>query len=297
MATTSTAKLQPSAPFPLSSTKRKHPSDADSLIEDGPSNKRQATAANNHNHNHNHNNLNSHTQQQHHNQHQQQQPTNPNPNPKNTNNPSPYQQAYHPLLTLLSPRYDVKPLSVLPSTSIRAHVDRCLAHLGRFSAWDLSVKPGVVILCARAGAANKLVTIAEVVRRRIGESEQKWWQFNVVSESVGVVEEGRRDGEEEEMVVEETVLPDHGEEEGEEEEEDGYFETMDSPSAQQQGTGMMTTVHEQAVNPPRMRYTAYVTVVLSRVPVRELLSVANVAVQTNEGQIDYLRKKKMGLVG
>ncbi|KAL2264943.1 hypothetical protein VTJ83DRAFT_7453 [Remersonia thermophila] len=234
----------------------------------------------------------------------------------NNNNNSPYTQIYRPLIDRLSPSFDVQPMSVMPSTSIRGHVDRALSHLGRFSPWDLSVRPGVVVLCARSPAAAKLVTIAELVRRRVGEAEQKWYQYNVVSETVApeaaagtqarerprarawgaapppppplsVEEEeeeeeaamGRQKGQEDEG--------DGGVEEEEEDEDGEYFETMARPA----------TIHDAAVQPPRTRYTAYVTILLSRVPVAELHSDPGIAVQTNEQTIEYLRKKKMGLVG
>lgn len=173
------------------------------------------------------------------------------------------------LLVLLRPRYDVLTLSVLSSTNINKHVARALTHLTRFSAWDPSLLPGVVFLSAKTASANKLVTIAEVVRRRIGESEQKWWQYNVLSEVVE--EEDQR-----EDVVEETVLGGGGD--GEE-----YFEVMG------------TTVHERATEPGarRVRRTGYVGVLLSRIPVKEMVG-GGVAVQTNEEGIEARRRKGAG---
>ncbi|KAK0742836.1 hypothetical protein B0T18DRAFT_438981 [Schizothecium vesticola] len=179
------------------------------------------------------------------------------------------------LLVLLRPRYDVLALSVLSSTSIGKHVARALAHLTRFSAWDASLLPGVVFLSAKTASANKLVTIAEVVRRRIGESEQKWWQYNVLSEMVAEEEE---DGGEEE-VVEDTFL---GKEEGGEGE---YFEVM----------GGTTTIHERATELAvgRVRRTGYVGVLLSRIPVGEMVG-EGVAVQTNEDGIEARRRRGGG---
>lgn len=48
-------------------------------------------------------------------------------------------------------------------------------HLNRHSAWDPSFLPGVDFLNAKSSAANKFVTVAEVVLTRVGESDQKQW--------------------------------------------------------------------------------------------------------------------------
>ncbi|KAL1839968.1 hypothetical protein VTJ49DRAFT_973 [Mycothermus thermophilus] len=266
---TSTAQMKPSDPFPMApfqGGKRKLPSDTSA---EPISNKRQAAGRQLETQAEELRAHNSTTSQ-----------------PPSSGNNSPYTQIYRPFIDRLSSNFDVKPMSVMPSTSIRGHVDRALSHLGRFSPWDLSIRPGVVVLCAKSPAASKLVTIAELVRRRIGESEQKWYQYNVVSETVTIEEAGVQMWREPPSVVEDTVMGGEAEE-GEEEEDGEYFETMTRP----------TTIHDEAVHPPRTRYTAYVTVLLSRVPVAELQSDPCIAVQTNEQTIEYLRKKKMGLVG
>ncbi|AEO64539.1 uncharacterized protein THITE_48538 [Thermothielavioides terrestris NRRL 8126] len=190
-----------------------------------------------------------------------------------------YSQVYGPLLRKLNQKYEVKPMSVMPSTSIGKHVDRALEHLGRFSAWDTSVLPGVVLLCAKSSASGKLMTIAEIIRRRIGESDQKWFQYNLLSEMV--VEEPAEPAEEDSVVEDTFMAADRGSEEGA---DDEYFETI------------QPTIHERAVQPAKVRYKAHVTVLLSRVPLGELKMEKNVSLQTNEHHIEYLRKKKMGLV-
>lgn len=206
-----------------------------------------------------------------------------NPAQTQTQNPTPatssYSQVYNPLVAKLRPKFEVKPMSVMASTTISRHVDRALEHLGRFSAWDQTVLPGVVLLCARSAASGKLVTISELVRRRIGESGQKWFQYNVLSETV--VEEP---AEEEPSVVEDTFMA--AERERVEGGADGeYFEPVRG------------TIHERAVHPPKVRYKAHMTVLLSRVPLDELKPERNVSLQTNEQQVEYLRKKNLGLVG
>ncbi len=170
-------------------------------------------------------------------------------------------------------------MSVMPSTSISKHVDRALDHLSRFNPWDSALLPGVVLLCAKSATSSKLVTISELVRRRIGESEQKWYQYNVLKEMV--VKEPAPAAEEP-SVVKDTFMAASPEDEEAEEEE--YFETR------------RPTIHEQAVQPPKIRYQTYLSVLLSRVPLNALKTETHVSMQTNEQTIEYMRKKKLGLV-
>jgi len=193
---------------------------------------------------------------------------------------SSYSDVHGPLLAKLSPKFEVKAMSVMPSTSINKHVDHAIKHLGRFSPWDQTVLPGVVLLCAKSSASSKLITIAELVKRRIGESEQKWFQYNVPKETV--VEEAAPAAEEPSVVEDTFMAVGQGGEEGP---DDEYFETIPP------------TIHEQAVQPAKVRHKAHVVVMLSRVPLEELRSEPNVSVQTNEQYIDYVRKKRMGLAG
>ncbi|EAQ84654.1 hypothetical protein CHGG_08668 [Chaetomium globosum CBS 148.51] len=207
----------------------------------------------------------------------------PNRTPNRTHNPaqttSNYGQIHNPLLAKLSGKFEIKTMSVLPSTSIRKHVDRALGHLGRFSIWDKSVLPGVVLLCAKSSASTKLITIAEIIRRRIGESEQKWFQYNVPKETV--IEEPPPS--EDPSVVEDTYMD--VDKEGGDDTDGEYFETR------------QPTIHEQAVQPAKVRYEAHVVILLSRLPLDELAAEPNVSSQTNERSIEHLRKKKMGLLG
>lgn len=194
---------------------------------------------------------------------------------------SSYSQVYGQLLGKLDHKFEVKTMSVMPSTSISKHVDRALEHLGRFNPWDHTVLPGVVLLCAKSTASSKLVTISELVRRRIGESEQKWFQYNVLKEMV-LEEPAPAPAPEGPSVVEDTFMA--AEEGNEEAADDDYFETS------------RPTVHEQAVQPAKVRYTSHLSVLLSRVPLDELETEPYISMQTNEQVIEYLQKKKIGLV-
>jgi hypothetical protein len=196
-----------------------------------------------------------------------------------TSTTSSYSPVYSGVLSKLGRKFDVKAMSVMPSTSISKHVDRALEHLGRFNAWDQTVLPGVVLLCAKSAASSKLITIAELIRRRVGESEQKWFQYSLLSETV--IEETVQPAEEP-SVVEDTVMV--VDQEGMEGPADEYFETV------------QPTIHERAVQPAKVRHKAHITILLSRVPLDELNTEKNVSLQTNEQHVEYLRKKKMGLV-
>ncbi|KAK3342978.1 hypothetical protein B0H65DRAFT_235584 [Neurospora tetraspora] len=222
-------------------------------------------------------------------------------------------QPYESLLAKLRPRYEVKTMSVMPSTSIAKHVDKALQHLDRFNLWDQSVLPGVVLLSAKPVASSKLVTIAELVRRRIGEGEQKWFQYNVLTETEEeeVVDAGAGAGAGGMEVVEDTVMDltkDGDDDDGEEEE---AFETMgghhnnsNQRQEQQHGGGgggrgphhQQQTVFERAIEPPKIRHNKYVSVFLSRIPIEELRTMRNIAVQSNEQHIEHLKKKRVGLV-
>ena len=190
-----------------------------------------------------------------------------------------YSQIYNPLLVKLDRKFDIRAMSVMPSTSISRHVDRALEHLGRFNPWDQAVLPGVVLLCAKSAASGKLITISELVRRRIGESEQKWFQYNLLNE---MILEETVPAVEEPSVVEDTYMG--VEEEDEDTAENEYFETR------------QPTIHEQAVQPAKVRYRSHLTVLLSRVPLDELKTEPYVAMQTNEQMIELLQRRKMGLV-
>ncbi len=197
-------------------------------------------------------------------------PQNPPPTP------SSYSQAYEQVVAKLSQKFAVKTMSVMPSTSINKHVDQALVHLGRFNFLDQTVLPGVVLLCAKSNAAGKLVTISELIRRRIGESEQKWFQYNMVKEVA------QEEAAPEPSVVEDTYMATG--EYTEQAADDEYFE-MRGP-----------TIHEQAVQPANVKYRVHFSVLISRVPLDELNTEQNAAVQTNEQHIEDLWKKKRGLV-
>lgn len=200
--------------------------------------------------------------------------------------------AFQPFLAKLKPNYEVKHMSVMPSTKEATHITKALDHLSRFSVWDQSVLPGVVLLTAKSVASGKLITIAEIIRRRIGEYEQKWYQYNVLNEAESDPQlhlQHQQPAVIECSVVEDTVMAiDDAEGPKADDDDDDYFETS---------VVAAPTIHEQAVNPVVVKYKQLMAVFISRVPLDELKSLRNIGFQTNEDYIAHLRKKKMGLVG
>jgi hypothetical protein len=216
-----------------------------------------------------------------------------------------HSQSAEPLQTLiaeLSPKYDIKTLSVLSSTSIAKRVDSVLTHLGRISAWDSSVLPGVVLLYARANSTNKLITIAETVRRRIHEAEQKWYQYNHLYEMEWAAKQQGNGhnrpppprNHKTETMIEDTVMSLDGaagkgsrDDDKDDDDDDDDFEVM----ATQQ------TVFERAVHgEQKPKQMAHMSIFLSRIPIPELKARENFAGQSNEEHINYVQKKKSGLV-
>jgi hypothetical protein len=177
------------------------------------------------------------------------------------------------LLASVRSKFEVKILSVLSSTSMQLRVESILNHLGRFHPWDLSVLPGVVLLYAKAANVNKLISILETSKRRIGEANQKWYQYNrLAQEEVEIPFNSAP----EPSIVEDTVLPvrqDEGLESGGEEE---AFETMPA-------------VFERALRPHETKNEVSFSLFLSRVPVPELARHHEMTLQTNEAKINSLR--------
>lgn len=223
------------------------------------------------------------------------------PRPDNGLASQPTMSSLQPLtgfITDLKTSYEVKTLSVLSSTSISKRVDTILQHLSRFHPWDSTVLPGVVLLYARSSTTNKLITIAETVRRRIHEADQKWYQYNRLYEMEWAAKQNFLASKLDSniSIVGHTDIKGAGGE-GDGDGDDGddgdseYFETMSG------GAAVTPTQFERAVHgEPKSRQVTHMSIFLSRIPVPELKARDNFAVQSNEEHIDYVRKKRAGLV-
>jgi len=186
------------------------------------------------------------------------------------------------VLTELRGKYELLPLSVVSSSKIEQRVSKVLAHLGRFHPTDLAVKPGVVLLHARASEASKMITMAEVVRRRVGEQKQKWYQYNRVYEVETAAYQ-----EDIPSTIEDTVLGNAGGANG----EDGDI------SGEEDDFEIMEGHFRDAVIPSNKLTTkTYMAIFLSRVPIPELKSKVFITAQSNEASIDGQRRKNQGVV-
>lgn len=200
------------------------------------------------------------------------------------------------LFSDLSPKYNIKGLSVISSSSIAKKVDSALQHLSRFDLYNSAVLPGIVLLYARSNSTSKLITIAETVRRRIHEAGQKWYQYNRLYEMEWAAKQDQRRNqaparEEQSMqtLIEDTIMSMDSQDTGGEgnDNDDDEFETMQP-----------RTVFERAVHgEDKAKPLACMSIFLSRIPVPELRAMENMAVQSNEEHIELARKKKSGLVG
>lgn len=176
------------------------------------------------------------------------------------------------ILGELQKKYKVLDTSVISSSKIEKKVSSILAHLGRFDFVDLAVLPGIMMLHARASDTGKMTSVIELVKRRIGESHQPWYQYNRLYE---VSSEGRPKQQPSQTVIEETVLG-----ENEDDGEDDDFEMMDTP-------------FERALREKPVAETMpYMSIFLSRIPVPELQAKSYITIQSNVDEIGRYRRSQ-----
>lgn len=190
------------------------------------------------------------------------------------------------VLAELQGKYVVDTLTIISSSKIEKRVTAVLSHLGHVDMFSQTSVPGVVMLHARAGEANKLVTVMELAKRRMAEAGHVWYQYNRVYE----VAEERRGGDaskkknggtnnhsnkktadDSQMVIEDTLL--EKEEEDEEDEADAFEPTK---------TLNDLTIRDK---PAAESKNAYMSIFLSRVPIPELKAKPSFTLQTNLGQV------------
>jgi hypothetical protein len=84
------------------------------------------------------------------------------------------------VLENLRSAYDVTEIKISSGTKIEAKVKSILTKLGSFS-FNVSSKPNVIMLHAKAGVVAKLISIVEIAKREISQMDkngQKWYQYN-----------------------------------------------------------------------------------------------------------------------
>ncbi|KLU92159.1 hypothetical protein MAPG_11106 [Magnaporthiopsis poae ATCC 64411] len=190
------------------------------------------------------------------------------------------------LLMELRPKYDVATFSVISSTSIAKRIDQILAHLGRFHPVNMAVLPGVVLMHARSRDAAKMVSVTELVRRRIHDGGQKWYQYNRVYE----VEAGMAEGD---TVIEETVVL--GSRRRNEQASRGPGDAARDDYLDASPAESTSSVFERAVlGQPKSGQALYMSIFLSRVPIPELRAKDFITAQSNSDSIDQQRRRQYG---
>jgi len=216
-------------------------------------------------------------------------------------------------ITKLHGKYDLFTVTVISSSKIEQRVTRLLDHLGQFHPSDMSVLPGVVLAHSRAQEAGKLVSIIEIVRLRVQQSGQKWFQYNHIYEGEAVDQNGT--GEEQPSVIEDTIWGEKqpsavgdilsGNIKSNEtlwgnDQEGGKAESKNndgnvSDGSDESAFAPMPRRFVEATTTPSKTTKTYMSIFLSRVPIPELLSTGSFTLQTNEAQINEQWRKKMGL--
>ena len=135
-----------------------------------------------------------------------------------------------PALNELESEYEFTTINVISSSHIQQKVTQALGILSVHPVIP-PAKPAVVMLYSKAQVAAKLVTIAEITKREIGQNGGKWFQYNKL-DSVVEEKEVNSKGEKGEKVNAESpkdssAMEVDGEEDPESEGE--AFETMKTP--------------------------------------------------------------------
>ncbi|KAI7923692.1 hypothetical protein M0657_005008 [Pyricularia oryzae] len=182
------------------------------------------------------------------------------------------------VLTELRPRYDIATFSVISSTSMSKRIEQILTHLGRFHPSDMAVLPGAALLHARSRDAAKMVSLTELICRRIHEEGQKWFQYNRLYE-VDV------EASEETTVIEETVLRGVS---------DDLDEDVFEIAATERAVAAPNVFERAVMGRPKTEHALYMSVFLSRVPIPELRAKSFITEQTNSAAINQQQRRNFG---
>ncbi|KAI4156576.1 MAG: hypothetical protein L6R39_001086 [Caloplaca ligustica] len=78
----------------------------------------------------------------------------------------------------LHSRYDFSTMSVISSSRINHKVKTLIERVEKFTFADVSAKPGVVILGAKAEVASKMISVVEIAKGDIAKRGGKWYQYS-----------------------------------------------------------------------------------------------------------------------
>jgi hypothetical protein len=164
-----------------------------------------------------------------------------------------------PALNELESEYEFTSINIISSSHVQQKVNQALGILSVYPAIS-PANPAVVMLQSKGPVAAKLITIAEITKREIGQNGGKWFQYNKVD---SVMEEKKVNSKREkgekvnaESPKDSAAMEVDGEEDPESEDE--AFETMKTP-------------FERAIEGrPKIRSVPVMTLYLSRVRVDNL---------------------------
>jgi len=201
-----------------------------------------------------------------------------------------------PDLQTLRAKYDFSTMSIISSSKIETKVKTLLARLGTFSWANKDAKPAVVILSAKAGVANKMISVVEIAKRELEAQGAKWWQYSRVHSQITELKEKtkkRTDGGktllqwESEQAAKSKVQPQDlnnavedsamiDAEGGAEEDEEDAFAAV-APN----GNGSTVPPTEEIAARKKIRAVPVMTIHMSRVPVDELKQVYGYVLPTH----------------
>lgn len=202
-------------------------------------------------------------------------------------------------------KYDITPMSILSSSKMQQKIRGVLERIGKNNLADPNVKPGVVMLHAKADVASKMIGIVEIAKKEVEFEKCKWWQYSKLEGRLIDLRTERRNrsrgrnlisglsaslgqDNDEGALCDEIVLgSDHAVqvgsnitscvEEGDEETADA-FETMPTPTGKK---NVESTRRED--DPKKKRNTPVMTIYLARVPVPGLKELYGYV----DGQVPY----------
>lgn len=185
------------------------------------------------------------------------------------------QEIHARMLNSMRKKYQVEMLSVISSSSIHGRVESTIRHLSRFHPTDMTVLPGVVLLYARASCATKLLSIAEIAKRRVHQMDQKWYQYNRLRQIQVCMPP-------EEIARLEAADADDNDGKTEDEEVD-TFEPFATPD--------FSKIPDSARRPH-----LFFSMFLSRIPIQEFAGDVEYTMQTNAEELERERSYEAGLL-
>ncbi|KAL9631777.1 MAG: hypothetical protein Q9164_005708, partial [Protoblastenia rupestris] len=78
----------------------------------------------------------------------------------------------------LSSKYTITTMSILSSAKMSQKISLVLERIGKSTSAALKLKPGAVVLYAKAAVVSKMISIVEIVKKEIEREGGKWWQYS-----------------------------------------------------------------------------------------------------------------------